>query len=735
MCSDTDGDTCEDCSSGVYDTSNDGLDYDSDSTCDATDTDDDNDSILDGVDDCEQGDLDWSSTPLSDHDTDGCQDDSSEDTDDDNDGIADDSDACQTSLNPHNDNVAGLEDGFQSNATSDYDTDGCEDDSLEDTDDDNDGVADDPDDCELSNNVGDYAAGAAGFVSDSSSDWDSDGCEDADVEDVDDDNDSQADGEDDCDPDSGVASDLNWTSSPDTDYDDDGCQDDTNGDGLFDDGDEDADDDNDGVDDVDDDCPAGELGWTSSGVGEAHGQDTTDYDGDGCLDDSSEDTDDDNDGAADADDTDDNNIYECSDNDQDGCEDCLSGTYNLNDDGPDNDGDGQCDVGDVDLALSANANLISFYALPENNDYSISNIFGDLGDNIQKVIGEGDIALNLGNETWVGSLDDVAADDGYWVVLESDASLQVQGLPTSPVVYGLHPGNNLVSYSYAAGQAIDGAFGTASSAIDAVYGAGTMALNTDSGWDGSLDVLNAGSGYWLLANSAVTFEYEEPTSGGARLAADPIAVPEEYRFEQSVNQYFYFVTEASIQDYELNQGDWIVAYNNDVVVGSRMYKAGGMIDLPIMGFDASTENTALATVGYCESGDMPTIMVHQSNGDVFEMDVESISGSLAFQNIGHAVVSLTDHSLPNEVTLHGAYPNPFNPSTMIEYEIPSEMHVNLSVYDIRGRLVTELVNEIQPSNYDTYKVVWNAGMQSSGVYFVHLTAGSSVETQKIMLVK
>jgi len=329
----------------------------------------------------------------------------------------------------------------------------------------------------------------------------------------------------------------------------------------------------------------------------------------------------------------------------------------------------------------------------------------------------------------------VAADDGYWVVLESDASLQVQGLPTSPVVYGLHPGNNLVSYSYAAGQAIDGAFGTASSAIDAVYGAGTMALNTDSGWDGSLDVLNAGSGYWLLANSAVTFEYEEPTSGGARLAADPIAVPEEYRFEQSVNQYFYFVTEASIQDYELNQGDWIVAYNNDVVVGSRMYKAGGMIDLPIMGFDASTENTALATVGYCESGDMPTIMVHQSNGDVFEMDVESISGSLAFQNIGHAVVSLTDHSLPNEVTLHGAYPNPFNPSTMIEYEIPSEMHVNLSIYDIRGRLVTELVNEMQPSNYDSYKVVWNAGMQSSGVYFVHLTAGNSVETQKIMLVK
>ena len=63
------------------------------------------------------------------------------------------------------------------------------------------------------------------------------------------------------------------------------------------------------------------------------------------------------------------------------------------------------------------------------------------------------------------------------------------------------------------------------------------------------------------------------------------------------------------------------------------------------------------------------------------------------------------------------------------------MQVNLSVYDLRGRLISELVNEIQVGAIDPYKVVWNADMNASGVYFVRLTAGNTVKNQKIMLVK
>jgi len=71
-----------------------------------------------------------------------------------------------------------------------------------------------------------------------------------------------------------------------------------------------------------------------------------DYDDDESCDDV--DTDDDNDGALDVADSDDYNEFACSDTDGDTCDDCSSGTYDVSDDGPDNDGDGLCDDGDLD---------------------------------------------------------------------------------------------------------------------------------------------------------------------------------------------------------------------------------------------------------------------------------------------------------------------------------------------------------------------------------------------------
>ena len=78
--------------------------------------------------------------------------------------------------------------------------------------------------------------------------------------------------------------------------------------------------------------------------------------------------------------------------------------------------------------------------MPEDGDYSVETIFGSLGDNIVKVLGESQVGLNLGDGFWVGSLDAVASDDGYWAVLNDAQTLEVQGLPTAPVTYGLHEG-------------------------------------------------------------------------------------------------------------------------------------------------------------------------------------------------------------------------------------------------------------------------------------------------------
>jgi hypothetical protein len=79
------------------------------------------------------------------------------------------------------------------------------------------------------------------------------------------------------------------------------------------------------------------------------------------------------------------------------------------------------------------------------------------------------------------------------------------------------------------------------------------------------------------------------------------------------------------------------------------------------------------------------------------------------------------------------YPNPFNPSTSIRFNIPKLSHAKLVVYDVVGREVVTLVNEMkQPGSYEA---VFNAENYSSGVYFFRLEAGDFTDVKKMVLIK
>jgi hypothetical protein len=89
--------------------------------------------------------------------------------------------------------------------------------------------------------------------------------------------------------------------------------------------------------------------------------------------------------------------------------------------------------------------------------------------------------------------------------------------------------------------------------------------------------------------------------------------------------------------------------------------------------------------------------------------------------------------IPNTVSLGQNFPNPFNPETSISFGINKNQHVKLQVYDVTGRMVSELVNqELTAGNYN-YK--WNAAKNSSGMYFYRLTTDGFTETKKMILIK
>ena len=114
-------------------------------------------------------------------------------------------------------------------------------------------------------------------------------------------------------------------------------------------------------------------------------------------------------------------------------------------------------------------------------------------------------------------------------------------------------------------------------------------------------------------------------------------------------------------------------------------------------------------------GDYGTIL-HTTNGGLTYIEEEEEIDATS-----------TTYSLSN------SFPNPFNPTTTISYQLPLQRHVLLKVHDILGREVATLVNEVKQPG--TYTVQFNASGLASGVYFYRLNAGSFVDVKKFLLVK
>jgi len=103
-----------------------------------------------------------------------------------------------------------------------------------------------------------------------------------------------------------------------------------------------------------------------------------------------------------------------------------------------------------------------------------------------------------------------------------------------------------------------------------------------------------------------------------------------------------------------------------------------------------------------------------------------------------SVSGVNDDAVPSRNALLGAIPNPFNPHTMLSFEMASVGHARLKVYDAAGRLVVVLVDESR--GVGRHEVTWdgrdNAGrMSAAGVYLYRLELGGFSETKRMVLVK
>ena len=377
--------------------------------------------------------------------------------------------------------------------------------------------------------------------------------------------------------------------------------------------------------------------------------------------------------------------------------------------------------------------LISFYSLPEND--SVATIFSQIEDSNPKILGEGTSAFYYGeypDGVWLGTLTEIKSTDGYWVIIDAADTLDIIGIPTdSNIVYDLHLLTNLISYPFAGfapvGETIPD---SAQGFIDAILGEGVAAMNTSDGWVGGLLNLSGTEGYWFITNAEVSFSYNPPVEGATRKASPIRSVPMEFAFKQSTQQAFYFVNSATIDGEPLEKEDLIIAYNDDMIVGSR-YWYGEITDVPAMGYDPN--NYEKYTAGYCKAGDQVTFKVlDASTGKLIEMEAD---GDISWENNLIWFVATLENvvAIPADFHLGKPYPNPFNPVATITYDVPLDCEIELSIYDLQGRLVEQLISGYMEAGY--YELQWNAGTASSGIYFLRLTALEQAITRKLILMK
>lgn len=204
-----------------------------------------------------------------------------------------------------------------------------------------------------------------------------------------------------------------------------------------------------------------------------------------------------------------------------------------------------------------------------------------------------------------------------------------------------------------------------------------------------------------------------------------------------------FITPPPEWEYQL-----IEAYNDDnnnrYIISSIVNKPG-LTDTPYVELRILDENNNSLYVKSFISGDFSSLesIIRADNGDYlfagylgrFDVNHSDVYAIRTDSMLNAPPVGITPINLSTPVNfiLFQNYPNPFNPTTTINYAIPKDMMVKIKVYDISGREITSLVNELKQAG--NHSVSFNGHNLASGVYLYKIEVGDFVQTKKMLLIK
>ncbi|MEA2030216.1 MAG: T9SS type A sorting domain-containing protein, partial [candidate division Zixibacteria bacterium] len=182
-------------------------------------------------------------------------------------------------------------------------------------------------------------------------------------------------------------------------------------------------------------------------------------------------------------------------------------------------------------------------------------------------------------------------------------------------------------------------------------------------------------------------------------------------------------------------GDVVSVTNTDRKIGAIFMIVKGQTE-PTLHENASTSNMDLR---YHYDGTSTRVLIYNMKGDSYleSGPIIQLNGSHTINRVevgSYNGLNMTGKitNLPTCFWLHQCYPNPFNPTTTIEFGLPVNSEWNLTVYDILGHEVQEWNGK---SEAGIKQIEWDASKYASGVYFYRLKAGDFTASKKMVLIK
>ncbi len=388
-----------------------------------------------------------------------------------------------------------------------------------------------------------------------------------------------------------------------------------------------------------------------------------------------------------------------------------------------------------DIVLHNGWNLVSWNL--DTPDDSIENVLGSVMDCIIVVLGfdQGGVTYdpNLPDYSTLESVDHL---HGYWIKMDCERTLTIQGLPvpiTTPIM--LETGWNLVSYLPLFSDTVPHALSSVMDNLIVAIGFDSGAITYDPALPefSTLHFMNPGFGYWLkiMMDDILIYPGKGSILAKPSVSAGKVNIEITNSIHQSNNWINLLAKELKLDGEVVPAGTTITARNlNGDLIGAAILKRNGALDfMPVYGADpASPQKAGL------------------SSGDKFHLEINGVitREEFVWTEFGAKIEikSLTtkpiDNLVPAEFCLYQNYPNPFNPFTEISFALPTAENVTIEIFNIAGQKVSALINQRMEAGKHTIR--WDGKVDSgadlaSGVYLYRLKAGEYSDVKKMMLLK